>query len=97
MGARIAQTEQGRTGGITTAQKRMGGTGKRLGTTDKVVRPSNVITDGPLVEVKESLAGYMFVKANSLEEAVELTKGHADLTMGGSIEARAVIMDAEGR
>ena len=82
------------TAGIT-AQNKMGGTGKRLGTTGKVIRPSNVVTDGPFVEVKEALAGYMFVKANSLEEAVALTKGCPNLTMGGSIEIRPVLSAGE--
>jgi hypothetical protein len=36
----------------------------------KVLRPDG-ITDGPFVEVKEIVGGYMIVSADSLDEAVE--------------------------
>ncbi len=81
--------------GSIAAQNKLGSTGKRLGTAGKVAKPSGPITDGPFVEVKEALVGYMFVKANSLEEAVALTKGCPNLTMGGSIEVRPVISEGE--
>jgi len=35
---------------------------------------SEGVTDGPFVEVKEILGGYMMITANSLEEAVEVVR-----------------------
>ena len=41
----------------------------------KVVRHNSVVTDGPFGEIKETLGGYIIVKAESVEEAVEFAKG----------------------
>ncbi|MDE3058985.1 MAG: transcription initiation protein [Bacteroidota bacterium] len=80
-------------GGIA-AQNKLSATGKRLGTDGSVVKPNNVITDGPYTEIKETLGGYMFVKAESLEEAVEMAKGCPLIqTNSGTVEVRPV-MDA---
>ena len=76
-------------GGIA-AQNKLVQTGKRLSLDGKVVRPNGIITDGPYTEVKESIGGYMFVKAASLEEAIELAQGCPILTAGGNVEIRAV-------
>ncbi len=81
--------------GNIAAQNKLGSTGKRLGTTGKVARPSGPITDGPFVEVKEALVGYMFVKAESLDEAMALMKDCPNLAMGGSIEVRPVLSDGK--
>lgn len=40
--------------------------------------------DGPLVEVKELVGGYMIVSASSLDEAVEVAKGCPGLVGPGS-------------
>lgn len=78
-------------GGIA-AQNKLSGTGKRLGWEGKVVNPKNVVTDGPYVEIKETLGGYMFVKAESLDEAVEMAKGCPLIQSNeGSVEVRPVI------
>jgi len=50
-------------------------TGNRLVPSGKVVKPDNVIADGPYTEIKESIVGYSLVKADSIEEATELAKG----------------------
>lgn len=76
-------------GGIA-AQNKLVQTGKRLSFDGKVVRPNGVVTDGPYTEVKESMGGYMFVRAESVEEAIELAKGCPILTAGGNVEIRAV-------
>jgi len=78
-------------GGIA-AQNRLSATGKRLGTLGSVVKPNNTVTNGPYVEIKETLGGYMFVKAASLAEAVEMAKGcPLILSNEGSVEVRAVM------
>ena len=62
----------------------------------KTIKPGNVITDGPYPEAREVLGGYLLVKANSLDEAVEMAKGCPNLAYGGNVEIRAVMtIDAD--
>jgi hypothetical protein len=35
---------------------------------------TEVLTDGPFIDSKEMISGYMIITANDIEEAVELTK-----------------------
>ncbi len=60
----------------------------QLGFEGKTLAPGNVITDGPYAEVKEMVGGYILVKANSLDEAVELAHGCPILNIGGKVEVR---------
>ncbi|MGN6531747.1 MAG: YciI family protein, partial [Ginsengibacter sp.] len=55
-------------GGIA-AQNKLTDRGNRLASNGKVVKPGNIITDGPYSEIKESIGGYSIVKANSMDEA----------------------------
>src|SRR5687768_6450046 len=48
-------------GGIAAQNKFIGGKG--LSTEGKVIKSNNVITDGPYAEIKESLAGFIMIKA----------------------------------
>jgi hypothetical protein len=57
----------------------------------KTLKPGNVITDGPYLESKEMIGGYLIVKANSLDEAVEAAKSCPNLLYGGNVEVRAVM------
>lgn len=41
-------------------------------------------TDGPFVEVKELVGGYMIVSAESLDEAIEVARGCPGLVRPGS-------------
>ncbi len=77
-------------GGIA-AQNKLVTAGNRLESDGKVVKPNNLITNGPFVEIKEVLGGYTIIRANSLEEATELSKGCPILQVGGSVEVRAII------
>ncbi len=76
-------------GGIA-AQNKLANRGNRLFPSGKVVKPGNIITDGPYSEIKESIGGYSIVKANSLEEAAELAKGCPGLSVGGTVEVREI-------
>ena len=76
-------------GGIA-AQNKLTDRGNRLVPSGKVVKPNNVIADGPYTEIKEFLVGYSIVKASSIEEATELAKGCPILTIGGNVEVREV-------
>ena len=76
-------------GGIA-AQNKLTDRGNRLEPTGKVVKAGNVIADGPYAEIKESIAGYSIVKADSIEEASELAKGCPILKSGGNVEVREI-------
>ena len=55
----------------------------------KVVTTSGA-TDGPFVEGKEVVGGYMFVTADTVERALEVAREMPMLTPGASIEIREV-------
>src|SRR5471030_2222417 len=61
-------------GGIA-AQGKLKNTGIRLASPGKVLKSSGIITDGPFVEIRERLNGFIVVKADDLEEAVTLAHG----------------------
>lgn len=72
------------------AQNKLTDRGNRLAHEGKVIRPNNIVTDGPYTEIKELIGGYTIVKAESLEEATELAKGCPGLLFGGSVEVREI-------
>jgi hypothetical protein len=55
----------------------------------KVVTTSGA-TDGPFVETKEIVGGYMFVVADSVDRAIEVARAMPMLMPGSSIEIREV-------
>lgn len=57
----------------------------------KTVRPDSVVTDGPYTEIKEFVTGYIVIKAESIDEAVEIAKGNPIFKSGGNIEVREVL------
>lgn len=57
----------------------------------KTVKPNNVVTDGPYTEIKEFISGYVVVKAENIEEAVEMAKENPIFEIGGNIEVREVL------
>lgn len=58
----------------------------------KTIQPNNVVTDGPYTEIKEFISGYVVVKAENIDEAVEMAKGNPIFEqVGGSIEVREVL------
>ena len=72
------------------AQNKLTNPGSSLAGAGKVVRPDNVITDGPYAEIKELIGGYTIVKADTLEEAAELAKNCPILEIGGNVEVREI-------
>jgi hypothetical protein len=66
--------------------------GERLGITGKVVKgKARAVTDGPYVEVKDFIQGYMLVEAKDIDQAVELAKGCPILESDGTVEVRPFI------
>lgn len=76
-------------GGIA-AQNKLVDRGNRLDSSGKVLKGGGVVTNGPFIEIKESIGGYTLVKAESYDEAVELAKGCPILTAGGNVEIREI-------
>ena len=74
-------------GGIA-AQGRLSSQGNRLASQGKVLRASGIISDGPFVELKEKLGGYIIVKAADLDDATTLAHGCPSLDVQGSVEIR---------
>ena len=76
-------------GGIAAQNKFIGGKG--LSTEGKVLKPHNIVTDGPYAETKESVAGYIMIKAKDFDEAVGIAK-QCPILMGdgNSVEVRMV-------
>ncbi|HTQ65773.1 MAG TPA: YciI family protein [Puia sp.] len=77
-------------GGIAAQNKFSGGNGLPFADA-KVVWPKNVVTNGPFGEIKETIGGYIIVKAESVDEAVEFAKGCPVLQgEGNSVEVRKI-------
>ncbi|MCW3090084.1 MAG: hypothetical protein JWP81_1153 [Ferruginibacter sp.] len=57
----------------------------------KTIKPNNIVTDGPYMEAKEMVGGYLVVKANSLADALEMAQTCPNLVYGGNVEVRAVM------
>jgi hypothetical protein len=55
-----------------------------------VAGEKKLITDGPFVESKEIVGGYLIVVATSLDEATNLSKGCPIFDEGGSVEVRQI-------
>lgn len=80
--------------GSIAAQKKLVDKGNTLLPTSesaKTVKPNNIITDGPYTEIKEFIVGYVIVKAESIDEAVEMAKLNPIFKIGGNIEVREVL------
>jgi len=77
--------------GNLAAKGKLADTGARLGHDSAVVKTNDAVTNGPYAELKEILAGFTVIKAETLQEAIELTKGCPVFNVGGSVEVRDLI------
>ena len=77
-------------GGIAAQNKFVGGTGLPFEDA-RVVKHNKVVTNGPFGEIKETIGGFITVKADSVEEAVEFAKGCPVLQgEGNTVEVRKI-------
>jgi hypothetical protein len=60
-------------------------------TTVRVADGQTLTTDGPFVETKEALGGYLFFEADDLDAAIELAATIPAASMGGAIEIRPLV------
>jgi hypothetical protein len=77
--------------GNIAAQNKLVSSGNRLAMEGKIIKPGGIITDGPFVELKEAIGGYIVVRAETVEEAAQISKDCPILAIGGSVEVRAII------
>jgi hypothetical protein len=59
-------------------------------TTVRVQDGRTLTTDGPFVEMKEALGGFLFFDADDLDAAIELAARIPAARMGGAIEVRPI-------
>lgn len=76
-------------GGIA-AQGKFVAQGQRLATEGNVLRRGGVVTEGPFVEAREILGGFIVIKAENLEEATTLAHGCPAMDTNGSVEIRLI-------
>ena len=68
--------------------------GNRLGADGRVLKNGVIVTNGPYVELKEMIGGYIIIRADSIDEAAEIAKG-APLVGVGTIEIRGLFSDID--
>jgi hypothetical protein len=59
-------------------------------TTVRVEDGKTLTTDGPFVELKEAVGGYLFFEADDLDAAIELAARIPAARLGGAIEVRPI-------
>ena len=60
-------------------------------TTVRVEDGRTLTTDGPFVETKEALGGYLVFEADDLDAAIELAARIPAARLGGAVEVRPVV------
>ncbi|MCU1461209.1 MAG: hypothetical protein JWO37_1284 [Acidimicrobiales bacterium] len=60
-------------------------------TTVRVEGGKTITTDGPFVDTKEALNGYLVYEADDLDAAIELAAGIPAARLGGAIEVRPIM------
>ena len=80
-------------GGIAAQNKFVSGTGLPFDNAKVITRKDSksIVTNGPFGEIKETIGGFIVVKADSIDEAVEFAKGCPVLQgEGNSMEVRKI-------
>jgi hypothetical protein len=60
-------------------------------TTVRVQDGKTLTTDGPFVELKEAIGGYLFFEADDLDAAIELAAQIPAARLGGAVEVRPIV------
>ena len=60
-------------------------------TTVRVAGGKTLTTDGPFVEIKEAIGGYLLFEADDLDAAIELAARIPAARLGGAIEVRPIV------
>lgn len=62
-----------------------------VATTVRVQDGATLVTDGPFVEMKEALGGYLSYEAEDLDAAIDLAARIPAARLGGAIEIRPLV------
>jgi hypothetical protein len=62
-----------------------------MATTVRVGEGKTITTDGPYVEMKEALGGYLFLEADDLDAAIALAARIPAARLGGGVEIRPLV------
>ena len=73
------------TPGVTTGPRMQA---PEMATTVRVHDGKTITTDGPYVEMKEALGGYLFFEADDLDAAIALAARVPAARLGGGVEIR---------
>jgi hypothetical protein len=60
-------------------------------TTVRVENGQTLLTDGPFVDAKEHLGGYVLVDADDLDAALEIAARIPAARLGGAVEVRPIV------
>jgi hypothetical protein len=60
-------------------------------TTVRVADGKTLTTDGPFVEIKEAIGGYLLYEADDLDAAIELASRIPAARLGGAVEVRPIV------
>ena len=60
-------------------------------TTVRVQDGKTLTTDGPFVEIKESIGGYLLFEADDLDAAIDLASRVPAARLGGAVEVRPIV------
>jgi hypothetical protein len=74
--------------GDIAAQGKLASGGLHLTAAGSVLKAGGVVTDGPFVEIREILGGFIVVKADTMDDAITLAHGCPAFDVGGSVEIR---------
>ena len=85
MGKWFAWGDKMKKAGILVGGEALHAAGKR------VVGKNRLVTDGPAVESKELIGGYYTVKANSMDEVIEIAQDYPDYDLDGTVEIKEVV------
>ena len=60
-------------------------------TTVRVENGETLLTDGPFIDAKEHLGGYLVIETRDLDEALEIAARIPAARMGGAVEVRPLV------
>jgi hypothetical protein len=63
----------------------------------KIVTNRNAVIDGPFVESKEAIGGFLIIQADSLEQAVQIAEDCPGFKFGQTVEVRPIGPDLSAR
>lgn len=74
-----------------SSRQKLVSSGNRLAPEGKVIKANKMTINGPYVEIKESIGGYIIIRASTLEEAADLSLDCPIFNMGGNVEIRPIV------